>query len=326
MSGLFALLDDVAALTRLAAASLDDIATNTVKASSKAIGIVIDDAAVTPTFVSGVNAARELPMIGRIAMGSLRNKLLLAPALLLLSWLWPLGISLLLLVGGAWLCFEGAEKVLHSLMPEMEHVDSADAEPGEPAALEQARVSGAIKTDFILSAEIMTMALAAIESPSYWIQAAVLFAVGVLVTVAVYGVVALIVKLDDVGLLMARAGRFAATRATGRVMVKSLPVILTMLTIVGTVAMIWVGGGIVLHSLHALGLHGPSDVLGQASAAITALAPVATAPVVLWVADAILAGVTGLALGTILLLLATKLLHPIWRRLYSATGAAPRDA
>lgn len=324
MSGLLALLDDVAALTRLTAASLDDIAANAAKASSSAIGVVIDDAAVTPTYVHGVSAARELPMIGRIAIGSLRNKILLAPALLLMSWFWPTGISVLLLVGGAWLCFEGAEKVLHSLAPRGRNTAHDEEPQDDPARLEEARVSGAIKTDFILSAEIMTVALAAIGSPSIWMQAAALLAAGVFVTIAVYGAVAIIVKLDDVGLFMARAGRLAPTRATGRAMVKSLPVILTALTISGTIAMIWVGGGIVLHALHALGVHRPSDLAGQLSGAVASLSPNAAKPVVLWLVDAILAGLTGLVLGMLLVLLTAKILQPILRRLFSR--ASTRDA
>ncbi|MGV2980703.1 DUF808 domain-containing protein [Camelimonas sp. ID_303_24] len=320
MSGLLALLDDVAALTRLTAASLDDIAANAAKAGSKALGVVIDDAAVTPAYVNGVHASRELPMIGRIALGSLRNKAALAPALLFLNWFYPPAITALLLVGGAYLCFEGAEKIWHLLAAGADHAVSGDMSPGDPASLEQERVQGAIKTDFILSAEIMTMALSVITTPSPWLQAAALLAVGVMVTAGVYGVVAVIVKLDDAGLFMARAGRLAATRALGRLMVRSLPWILGALSIIGTAAMLWVGGSIVLHSLHVFGLHAPADLIARTSTAAGALAPAAGGAAVTWLASATLDGIVGLALGLALVPLASRLLSPLLRLV---TGRKP---
>jgi len=315
MSGLLALLDDVAALTRLTAASLDDIAANAAKAGSKTLGVVIDDAAVTPAYVNGVHASRELPMIGRIALGSLRNKVALAPALLFLNWFYPPAITALLLVGGAYLCFEGAEKIWHALAPGADHAVSEDMSSGDPASLEQARVKGAIKTDFILSAEIMTVALSVITTPSPWLQAAALLAVGAMVTAGVYGAVAVIVKLDDAGLFMARSGRFAPTRALGRLMVKSLPFVLGALSAIGTAAMLWVGGSIVLHSLHVFGLHAPADVIARISAATGALAPGPAGPAVTWLAGAALDGVAGLALGLALVPLASRVAGPMLRLL-----------
>lgn len=320
MSGLLALLDDVAALTRLTAASLDDIAANAAKAGSKALGVVIDDAAVTPAYVNGVHASRELPMIGRIALGSLRNKVALAPALLFLNWFYPPAITALLLVGGAYLCFEGAEKIWHALAAGADHAVSGEMSTGDPASLEKARVQGAIKTDFILSAEIMTMALSVITTPSPWLQAAALLAVGVMVTAGVYGAVAVIVKLDDAGLFMARAGRLAATRALGRLMVKSLPWILGALSIIGTAAMLWVGGSIVLHSLHVFGLHAPADLITRTSTAAGALAPEAGGAAVTWLAGAALDGIVGLALGLALVPLASRLVSPLLRLV---TGRKP---
>ncbi|GHE65186.1 hypothetical protein GCM10019059_26140 [Camelimonas fluminis] len=313
MSGLLALLDDVAALTRLTAASLDDIAANAAKAGSKTLGVVIDDAAVTPAYVNGVHASRELPMIGRIALGSLRNKVALAPALLFLNWFYPPAITALLLVGGAYLCFEGAEKIWHVLAPGADHAVSDDMSPGNPASLEQARVQGAIKTDFILSAEIMTVALSVITTPSPWLQAAALLAVGVMVTAGVYGAVAIIVKLDDAGLFMARAGRFAPTRALGRLMVRSLPAVLGTLSVIGTAAMLWVGGSIVLHSLHAFGLHAPADIIARMSAAAGGMAPGAAGAATTWITGAALDGVAGLALGLAIIPLTNHLVSPMLR-------------
>lgn len=323
MSGFLALLDDVAALTRLTAASLDDIAANAARAGAKTMGVVIDDAAVTPAYVTGVHADRELPMIGRIALGSLRNKLLLAPVLLFLSWFFPPAITGLLLVGGAYLCFEGAEKVWHALAREHDQEIDADLSPGDPARLEEERVRGAIKTDFILSAEIMTVALSVIAAPAIWIQAAALVAVGVLVTAGVYGVVAIIVKLDDAGLFMARAGRLALTRAVGRGMVKSLPAVLQTLSIIGTAAMLWVGGSIVLHSLHVLGLPAPSEWIAQLATAAASMAPSTAAAVVNWLITALCDGVAGLALGVLVMLGALRVFSPLWRRLSRRGQATP---
>ena len=211
MSGLLALLDDVAAIAKVAAASVDDIAAAAAKAGAKAAGVVIDDAAVTPKYVHGFSADRELPIIWRIALGSVKNKLvILLPGLLALNYFLPQAITPLLMLGGAYLCFEGAEKLVHAFAPHADAEVAEDFDTEDPARLEEEKVAGAIKTDFILSAEIMTIALATIESPSFWMQAITLAVVGTLITVVVYGAVAMIVKMDDVGL------HFAATGRTGQ--------------------------------------------------------------------------------------------------------------
>src|SRR5690606_15461082 len=200
--GLLALLDDVAGLVKVAAASLDDVAGQAAKAGVKAAGAVIDDAAVTPNYVAGFAADRELPIVGKIAWGSIKNKLLfLLPAALLLSFFAPWLITPLLMIGGAYLCYEGVEKIFHALRPHDAEAHEAALEPAalEPKSLEDQKVAGAIKTDFILSAEIMTIILSAIEVPDFWTRAAILAVAGIGITVAVYGVVALIVKGDDFG-------------------------------------------------------------------------------------------------------------------------------
>jgi predicted DNA repair protein MutK len=250
MSGLLALLDDVAAIAKVAASSVDDIAAAAAKAGAKAAGVVIDDAAVTPKYVHGFAADRELPIIRRIALGSIRNKLvILLPALLALDHFLPQAITPLLMLGGAYLCFEGAEKVVHAFAPHADHEVEKDFDTKDPAHLEEEKVAGAIKTDFILSAEIMTIALATIESPSFWLQAVTLAVVGIFITIAVYGAVALIVKMDDVGLHMAATGRTSWGRALGRGLVLAMPKLMTFLSTVGTAAMLWVGGNIVIHGL-----------------------------------------------------------------------------
>jgi predicted DNA repair protein MutK len=257
--GLLGLLDDVTALAKVAAASIDDVAGQAAKAGLKAAGAVIDDAAVTPKYVTGFSADRELPIVWRIAVGSVRNKLLiLLPAALALSFFAPWIITPLLMLGGAYLCYEGAEKVYEAVFPhaahELEH--ELDQPPNDPQALETERIAGAIQTDFILSAEIMTIALAALPGLPFWEQALVLAVVGIGITALVYGAVALIVKADDVGLALARNARTGAGRALGRGILVAMPWVMQTLSIVGTAAMIWVGGGIVVHGLAGFGLSG----------------------------------------------------------------------
>jgi uncharacterized protein len=248
--GLIALLDDIAAIAKVAAASLDDVAAQAVKAGSKAAGVVIDDAAVTPRYVVGFAADRELPIVARIAAGSLRNKLLfLLPGALALSLAAPWAITPLLMAGGLFLCFEGYEKVHHLLAPAA-HADGGEyAASTDAASLEEMRVAGAIRTDFILSAEIMAITLASVATLGFWGQALVLGLVGVGITMLVYGAVALIVKADDIGVALARNGSLGLTRALGRALVKGVPPFLKALSLVGTAAMLWVGGGIVVHGL-----------------------------------------------------------------------------
>ena len=317
MSGLLALLDDVAAIAKLAAASVDDVAAQAGKAGQKAIGVVIDDTAVTPKYVTGLKAARELPMIWHIALGSLRNKALLLPVLIGLSLFLPAAITLLLLVGGAYLCFEGAEKVWHSLAPH--DPEAAEAQSArDPTELERERVVGAIKTDFILSAEIMTIALSTIESPSLWTRLITLAIVGVLITAGVYGVVALVVKLDDLGVLMARKGRLRATRRFGRVMVKGVPKLLWLLSAIGTAAMLWVGGSIFVHSLHGLGLHEPYASIHHLAEAAASTVPASLSGLTGWTVTALCDGLFGLALGALLIPVSAKVISPLWRKVLQA--------
>ena len=230
MSGLIALLDDVAAIAKVAAASVDDIVAGAAKAGTKAAGVVIDDAAVTPKYVTGFSADRELPIIWKISIGSIRNKLLiLLPGLMLLQQFLPQAITPMLMLGGAYLCFEGAEKVFHKLFPHGDAEVEADFDTGDPAHLEEKKVAGAIKTDFILSAEIMTLSLSVIPEGAIWIQAITLAIVGVMITVGVYGAVALIVKMDDVGLHLAREAHTSFGRSLGRDLVNGMPMALRVL-------------------------------------------------------------------------------------------------
>jgi predicted DNA repair protein MutK len=318
-SGLFALLDDVAAIAKVAAASLDDVAAQTVKAGSKAAGIVIDDTAVTPRYVVGFAAERELGIIWRIALGSLRNKLLLLlPGALALQAFLPWAITPLLMLGGLYLCFEGAEKLIHWIVPHGHDHDVAHAEAEQAAALgpadaaaaakalEEEKVAGAIRTDLILSAEIMAISLATIEADTFWLRAFILAVVGIAITVGVYGLVALIVKADDVGAALAR-GRVGIARAVGRGLVAGMPVVLAVLSVVGTIAMLWVGGGIILHGLAEFGVHGPEDVVHHAAEAVGhAVAPLAG--LLGWLVTAGASAVVGLLLGGVIVaaLLATR--------------------
>ncbi|MDZ4137063.1 MAG: DUF808 domain-containing protein, partial [Paracoccaceae bacterium] len=300
MSGLLALLDDVAAIAKVAAASIDDIAAGAAKAGAKAAGVVIDDAAVTPKYVHGFEADRELPIIWRIAMGSLRNKLLiLLPAALALSAFAPQLITPLLMIGGAYLCFEGAEKVYHHLSPHPDPKVEEDFDVQDPTHLETEKIAGAIKTDFILSAEIMTIALAAIPEGGFVVEAVSLALVGIAITAMVYGGVALIVKADDLGLYMARVGRLGLTRAVGRGLVRAMPLLMTGLSTVGTAAMLWVGGSIIIHGMAELGAQSLGHVIHALAVALGHLVPQASAAVE-WLATAAMDGVLGLGLGLLL--------------------------
>jgi predicted DNA repair protein MutK len=320
MSGLIALLDDVAAIAKVAASSVDDVIGQAAKAGTKAAGAVIDDAAVTPKYVHGFEASRELPIIWRITKGSLRNKLVfLLPAGLALSNFAPWAIAPLLMLGGAYLCFEGAEKVAHALGLSHGHdaYPGDDVVPDDPAHLEEQKAAGAIKTDFILSAEIMTITLAAIPPSNFWMEAATLAAVAVMITVAVYGAVAVIVKMDDLGLAMANKGRWSMTRALGRRLVKSMPGFLHLLTIIGTAAMLWVGGSIIVHGLEELGFSGLGHVIHDAAYAVAHMVPAAIEGATQWVAKAVMDGVLGLGLGLLLIPVGEKLVTPLWRAVFS---------
>jgi predicted DNA repair protein MutK len=292
--GLAALLDDVAALTRLAAASLDDVGAAAARAGTKAAGVVIDDAAVTPRYVVGLSPARELPIIGKIALGSLRNKLLiLLPGALLISQFAPWALTPLLMIGGAYLCFEGAEKLLHAFRPS--HADDAGSAAATPEELEKEKVSGAIRTDFILSAEIMAIALGEVADNPLVARAVALALVAIAITVGVYGVVGLIVKLDDIGLHLAQR-RSKAVQAIGRGMVKAMPVIMSVLSWVGIAAMIWVGGGILVHGAEVFGLAAPAHWIHDAAEAATH----AAGGVLGWIAGAAGAGIVGLIAGLLI--------------------------
>jgi predicted DNA repair protein MutK len=304
--GLIGLIDDVVGIARLAAASLDDAAAQAGRAGVKVAGIVVDDTAVTPRYVVGFAASRELPIIGRITLGSLRNKLLiLLPVALALSLLAPWAITPLLMAGGLYLCFEGAEKVIEALGWHHEaaaaHGSTAPGEAHLPAALldpaeEDRRVKGAIRTDFILSAEIMAITLASVATSPFVTQALVLAIVGLVITLLVYGVVALIVKADDVGLALANRGGPVSGPA-GRAIVRAMPPFLTGLGIVGTAAMLWVGGGIILHGLEVLNWPALPDAAHHLAHLVAT--PLGTmAPIADWLANALLAGLLGLALGT----------------------------
>jgi len=311
MSGLLALLDDVAGIAKVAAASVDDVAAQAAKAGAKAAGAVIDDAAVTPKYVHGFAPARELPIIGKIAWGSIRNKLLiLLPLGLLLSNFAPWLITPLLMLGGSYLCFEGAEKIWHALFPHDAVVDAAAHVAGDPMHLEREKVAGAVKTDFILSAEIMTIALAAIPDSNIWTEAATLAIVAVGITVAVYGAVAVLVKMDDLGLRMVERGRLGLTRTIGGGLVKGMPTFMKTLTIVGTAAMLWVGGNIVVHGLHDLGWHPIYDFVHHWSEVVAHGVGEAWAGAAGWATTAALDGVFGLAWGIVLIPVATRVIGP----------------
>ena len=256
-AGLAALLDDVAVLARAAAASVDDVAAGASRASVKAAGVIVDDAAVTPRYVQGFRPERELPMIRRIAVGSLRNKLLfILPAALLLSEFVSWLLTPILMIGGAYLCYEGAEKLWEYVSPHAPHEETTVSEQGPEH--EDALVGSAIRTDFILSAEIMVISLNEVADEPFVSRALILVLVAFAITALVYGAVALIVKMDDVGLRLAQA-RSGASASFGRGLVRAMPVVLSVLSKVGIAAMLWVGGHILLVGLDDLGLSAPYD-------------------------------------------------------------------
>jgi len=248
-SGLIALLDDVAAITKLAAASLDDVAAAAGKAGTKSIGVVVDDTAVTPGYAMGFTPERELPIVAKIAMGSLKNKFVfLLPGALFLAAVAPWGVTPLLMLGGSYLCFEAIEKIIEAFTPEHEGTAPDELALSAPD-LEKQKVDGAIRTDLILSGEIMAISLAEVADQPFAIQAAALAVIALALTIGVYGVVGLIVKMDDIGLHLA-GQRGSATQALGRGLVKGMPLAMAWLATVGTAAMLWVGGGIIVHALH----------------------------------------------------------------------------
>jgi predicted DNA repair protein MutK len=319
--GLIALFDDIAAIAKVAAASLDDVAAQAAKAGSKAVGVVIDDAAVTPRYVLGFAAERELPIVGKIAAGSLRNKLLLLlPATLALSYFLPWMITPLLMFGGAYLCYEGTEKVLEAILPHQAHAHEVQLGTValNPHTLEDEKVASAIKTDFILSAEIMAITLAAVPNASILMQALVLALVGIGITVAVYGVVALIVKADDVGVALAKNDGGSTTggmsRAVGHALVRGMPRFLTFLGAAGTAAMIWVGGGIIVHGLETYGVHSVGQAINSAAQAAAHALPFGAGPVK-WTVMAFLSGIVGLFIGAVAIPIIGFAFAPAWKLL-----------
>ncbi|ENY81400.1 DUF808 domain-containing protein [Sphingopyxis sp. MC1] len=296
-SGLFALLDDVATIAKVAAASIDDVGAAASKAGAKAAGVVVDDTAVTPRYVTGFTPDRELPIIWRITKGSLFNKLvLILPALLLLSTFLPWAITPLLMMGGAYLSFEGAEKVIHALQKDKTNL-AEDAEIVADKDHEETMVKGAVRTDLILSAEIMVIALNEVLDEHLLMRGATLALVAVLITIAVYGVVGLIVKMDDIGLHMAKRGS-AARQAIGRALVNLMPSLLAALATIGTAAMLWVGGQIVLHGLHEYHIGGIAEALESLAHSVAGGLPLEG--LWTWLIKATGDGIFGLLLGSVI--------------------------
>ena len=280
-TGLIALLDDVAALAKVAAASLDDVAAQAGKAGVKAAGVVIDDAAVTPRYVVGFAASRELPIVWRIALGSLKNKLVfLLPAALALSAFAPSAITPLLMLGGAYLCFEGMEKVAHRVLhsraeDEQHHREMLEANTNpqvDVVAVERDKIKGAVRTDFILSAEIIVISLGAVAGASFPTRVAVLVGIALLMTAGVYGLVGAIVKLDDFGAWLVRRGR-PVGRAVGNGILRAAPWLMKFLSLAGTVAMFLVGGSILVHGIPPLQhwLEATADATGAWSSVVSML-------------------------------------------------------
>jgi uncharacterized protein len=348
-TGLIALLDDIVGLAKVAAASLDDAAAQATRAGAKAAGVVIDDAAVTPRYLVGFAASRELPIVGRIAIGSLKNKLLyLLPAALALSMVAPGTITPLLMLGGAYLCYEGSEKVYEAIWPHSAHKHEAvvGIASQDTQSFEDAKVRAAIQTDFILSAEIMAITLSTIPEASFWLQVVILAVVGIGITVLVYGGVALIVKADDAGVALTRSERPVSglftlifpslsglppsgadrllrplTQTLGRGLVLGMPVFLRILSVVGTAAMVWVGGGIIIHGLNEYGLTGPEQVVHGAVEAIGETFP-AIAGAADWAVTAAASGAFGLLIGAMLILFVEHVVAPTLKGLKGA-GSKP---
>jgi predicted DNA repair protein MutK len=305
--GLAALLDDIAALAKLAAASVDDIGAAAGKAGTKSLGVVVDDTAVTPRYVHGFTANRELPIIRRIAVGSIRNKLLfILPAALLLSQFLPWLLTPILMLGGTYLCYEGAEKVWEVVSGH--HEDSELPAAAQGSDHEDVMVRGAITTDFILSAEIMVIALNEVADEPLLSRAIILTIVAVVITALVYGVVALIVKMDDVGLYLAERENPVSQRI-GRGLVKSMPVLLRALSAIGIVAMLWVGGHILLVGLDELGWHWLYDAVHHAEEVVADLLP-AVGGALAWLTNTLASALLGLVVGGVVV----AVMHVIPRR------------
>lgn len=295
-AGLFGLLDDIAVLAKLAAASVDDVGAAAGRASIKAAGVVVDDTAVTPQYVQGVAAERELPIIKQIAIGSLRNKLLfILPAALLLSQFLPWLLTPILMCGGTYLAFEGAEKIWERLSGHHEEQEHLATEIGPEQ--EKSMIAGAVRTDFILSAEIMVIALDEVTDEAFITRALILAVVAVGITALVYGVVALIVKMDDVGISLTQRASTLAQRV-GHAMVKGMPRLLAVISVVGIAAMTWVGGHILLVGLDDLGWHAPYDLVHHLEEAVHDAVGAAGA-VAGWLVNTMLSALVGLLVGAV---------------------------
>ena len=312
--GLFALLDDVALIARSAASSVDDVAALAGKTSVKAAGVVVDDAAVTPQYVEGIKPQRELPMIWRITKGSLINKLvIILPIAMILSWIAPWALTPILMCGGTYLCFEGAEKILHHLLPHREKETESVQEKGADA--EDSLVKSAITTDLILSAEIMVISLNEVIDQPFWMRLGALIFVGILLTLGVYGAVGLLVKMDDIG--MALNKRHDGKSTVGNALVKGMPIVLDIIGVIGTAAMLWVGGHIVVKGLHEFGMDQPHEFIASVTDKISngALA---------WLADTGMSMVCGLVLGTVVATIVMAVKASFGKT--SATSAQPAEA
>lgn len=299
--GLLALLDDVALIARSAAASVDDVAAMAGKTSMKAAGVVVDDAAVTPQYVTGVDPKRELPMIWKITKGSLVNKLcIILPVAMLLSWLASWALSPILMCGGSFLCYEGAHKIVHKLLPHDEKEDSHKNETATdkgPEA-EEKLVKSAIRTDLILSSEIMVISLNSILDQSFGMRVAILIAVAIALTLGVYGAVGLLVKIDDIGMHMIK--RNDGESAVGSALVKGMPYVLNVIGVVGTAAMLWVGGHIIIEGLHDFNINAPYNFLHRMSEMVPA-------GFLAWLVDTIVAMIFGLIVGLIIVGIVTAI-------------------
>ncbi|MBS5997729.1 DUF808 domain-containing protein [Corynebacterium tuberculostearicum] len=312
--GLFALLDDVALIARSAASSVDDVAALAGKTSVKAAGVVVDDAAVTPQYVEGIKPQRELPMIWRITKGSLINKLvIILPIAMILSWIAPWALTPILMCGGTYLCFEGAEKILHHLLPHREKETESVQEKGADA--EDSLVKSAITTDLILSSEIMVISLNEVIDQPFWMRLGALIFVGILLTLGVYGAVGLLVKMDDIG--MALNKRHNGKSTVGNALVKGMPIVLDIIGVIGTAAMLWVGGHIVVKGLHEFGMDQPHEFIASVTEKISngALA---------WLADTGMSMVCGLVLGTVVATIVMAVKASFGKT--SATSAQPAEA
>lgn len=312
--GLFALLDDVALIARSAASSVDDVAALAGKTSVKAAGVVVDDAAVTPQYVEGIKPQRELPMIWRITKGSLINKLvIILPIAMILSWIAPWALTPILMCGGTYLCFEGAEKILHHVLPHREKETESVQEKGADA--EDSLVKSAITTDLILSAEIMVISLNEVINEPFWMRLGALIFVGILLTLGVYGAVGLLVKMDDIG--MALNKRHDGKSTVGNALVKGMPIVLDIIGVIGTAAMLWVGGHIVVKGLHEFGMDQPHEFIASVTEKISngALA---------WLADTGMSMVCGLVLGVVVATIVMAVKASFGKT--SATSAEPAEA